>query len=134
MVVLGEGVLGWTSGERHTDRYGAVHLNCGRESQRDFTDAPVGVSGDLFAEIVEIRDSFHLVEVSRGAGKSYPVPGELIFLGDGKLFTEETYKWLVSIGVKPVDGRAENWLSPEGLYRCHGNVVKLLFSAYEEAE
>ena len=114
MIVLGEGVLGWTSGERQIDRYGAVHLNYGGKNQRDFSDAPVGASGSLSAEVTEIRNSFHLGDIFRGVGKTSPAPGEIIFLGEGKLFTEEQYTGLVSLGVKPVDGRAENWLSVEG--------------------
>lgn len=118
MIVLGEGVLGWTSGERQIDRYGAVHLNYGRKDKKDFAEAPVGRLGELFAEILH----------------SSSAPGEVIFLGEGELFTERQYTGLVSLGVKPVDGRAENWLSVEGLYRCDGNVVRLVFTPREETQ
>lgn len=131
VIVLGEGVLGWTSSERHTDRYGAVHLNCRGKDKEDFSNAPVGVSGKLVAEIVEVRNSFHLGDISRGVGKSEPAPGEIVDLGEGELFTEEMYKGIISIGVKPSDGREHNWLSIEGLFRCHGSVVKLLFTPGE---
>lgn len=134
MIVLGEGTLGWTSAERHTDRYGAVHLNYGGKNQRDFSDAPTGASGSLSAEVTEIRDSFHLGDIFRGVGKTSPTPGEIIFLGEGKLFTEEHYEGFASIGVEPADGRAENWLSIEGMYRCHGNVVRLVFTPHEETQ
>ena len=54
MIVLGEGTLGWTSGERQTDRYGSVHLNYGREDQQNFSKAPVGSLGSLSAEILQV--------------------------------------------------------------------------------
>jgi hypothetical protein len=126
-MILGTGVLGWSSFERQTDRYGSIHLNYNQDDPQRFDGAPVGTSGVLKAEVVESRDSFHLGDFGRGMGPSKPEPGEVIELGAGVLFTEDIGH-AVLVGVKPDDGREFDWMNPEKLYRCHGQLVNLIFS------
>lgn len=125
-MLLGSGILGWHSNERHTDRYGAVHLSYGTPQQATFADAPVGSVGVLSARVVKVVRPASDFDTRHGL---IPIPeGETVVLGDGLLFREEYNQGkLVCIGVEPSDGRVENWMNPKVLYRIDGQHVELHF-------
>lgn len=123
---LGTGTLGWTSFERHTDRYGAVHLNYGEEGRPTFEDAPVGKVGTLSVKVIEV---LHPLGKLLAEDLTQPKAGEVVLLGEGELFTEEYNPDLRTVGVKPLDGREENWLDSMALLRCHFQLVELVFEA-----
>ncbi|QDN54281.1 hypothetical protein [Streptomyces sp. S1D4-20] len=126
---LGAGVLSWTSFERQCDRYGAVHLNYGLPDAVSFDAAPIGIHGRLSAIIIETRPSIHRGDLVRGQAPSGTGAGEEIVLGEGELFTEPLgEKDALTIGVKPADGRADDWMAPSALYQCHNQVVRLIFT------
>lgn len=126
---LGVGVLSWASFERQCDRYGAVHLNYGLPDAASFDAAPIGTHGRLSAIIIESRPSIHLGDLVRGRAPSNTGGGEEIVLGEGELFAEPLGKKDArTIGVKPADGRADDWMDPSALYRCHNQVVQLIFT------
>jgi hypothetical protein len=167
-VVLGSGVLGWTSAERHTDRWGAVHLRVydsipgeaapdstapvffedltGRiaqdlaaaragnasSSREDrpgsvnrvvgYDHAPLGVAGTLVATIIAATWDRSSSFSDDPLGP--PQPGEQVVLGTGTLFTD-TYGDAPVIGVRPADGRAEDWMDRSAMFRCKDHVVRL---------
>lgn len=121
-VELGTGRLGWTTGERHTERWGAVHLTAREddpESYLTFPDAPIGTVGVLQAVIVEILWVPWRVD-------DPVVAGEEITLGTGELVME-MYRDIETIGVRPLDGRKEDWMDCHALYRCKNHRVRLEF-------
>ncbi|MEV5279651.1 hypothetical protein ACFYMW_25295 [Streptomyces sp. NPDC006692] len=128
-ISLGVGVLSWTSFERQSDRYGAVHLSYGLPDAASFEAAPTGKHGRLSAIIIETRPSIHLGDLARGLLPSKMEADEEIVFGEGELFTEPLGRGNAqTIGVKPSDGRSDDWLDPSALYRCHNQVVRLLFN------
>jgi hypothetical protein len=175
IVTLGSGVLGHTSFERHTDRYGAVHLtvldsipgelapartvpvppdeDLGARILQDlaksdaryadtaaaaseaaarrpdnrvvaFDHAPRGTAGTLVAHVIanvsayDWGDDFPELRL--------PKPGERVVLGSGTLFTEK-YGDAPVIGVRPDDGRADNWMDRDAISRCKDHLVRLEF-------
>jgi hypothetical protein len=126
---LGEGVLNWSRYERIGDRYGAIHLASQPwgEDYVTWESAPAGQKGTLVARIIETRPSGHAGDWARGIGPSIPKPGDEIELGVGTLFAEVSDYGTPTIGVKPGDGRAADWMDPRALYRCHNQTVRLEF-------
>ncbi|MCP2170098.1 hypothetical protein LX83_006986 [Goodfellowiella coeruleoviolacea] len=118
-IVLGTGSLTWHADERRIDRYGTVHLNRDADGfTRDlvrFDDAPVGTRGQLVAIVLAVRPAFHAGDLVRGAAPSDPAVGEEIPLGTGTLFVEPSQDGNTEIGVRPDDGRSEDWLDPTAL-------------------
>jgi hypothetical protein len=130
-ISLGTGVLSWTSFERQCDRYGALHLNCGRPDAVSFDAAPTGTQGRLSAIIIEPRPSARLGDFARRLAPSGAGAAEEIVLGEGELFTEPLGENdAFTIGVKPADGRADHWMDPSALYQCHNQVVRLIFTPH----
>lgn len=181
-VVLGSGILGHTSYERQTDRYGAVHLTVvdsvpgepapartvpvpgsdlaariardlaeakGDTATADaarqaiartpasrivvFDHAPLGVAGTLVAHVIHVTAT----DEDREFGKRHPElrppePGERVVLGSGALFTEE-YAAGPVIGVRPDDGRETEWMNPNAIFRCKGQLVRLEFEIPEDS-
>lgn len=127
--VLGEGVLNWSRCERIGNRYGCFHLesppSSGKYSAWD--GAPLGQQGTLTAVIVETRQSGHIGDIFLSVGPTTPEVGERVTLGAGTLFTE-TDDGVPQIGLQPDDGRDELWLDVPGLYRCHNQTVRLIFT------
>lgn len=115
-IVIGTGELWWQSGERHTDRYGAVHLNDRDHVPQQIDTGLVGSHGRLVAVIERPYRGTSPVSV-----------GDAIELGTGTLFVETSPLGNTEVGVKPTDGRAENWLDGNALTVCHGQVVRLEF-------
>lgn len=133
-IQIGTGVLGWERHERVTDRYGSVCLMNGttwtaKGKNLRINEKRIGQRGQLIAEVLETRQSTHLGDWFHGIGPSTPGLGERIVLGEGTLFTQ--YGKDVEgtcVGVKPLDGRREFWLSPKALYRANNQTVRLLFA------
>lgn len=128
-ITLGKGVLNWFRTERICDRYGAVHLE-GPDGYADFDGIPEGTTGTIMAEILETRPSGHIGDLFRGIGPSEPETGETVELGTGTLFTY-LEEGIPVVGVKPDDGREEDWMNPRALYRCHNQTVRLEFRPAE---
>jgi hypothetical protein len=182
VAVLGSGVLGSTPFERHTDRYGAVHLTvldsipgeaapartvpvppdedlaarilqdlaradaryaaaaaAAREAAARrpddrvvaFDHAPLGTAGTLVARVianVSARDWGDEPPELR-----LPKPGERVVLGSGTLFTER-YRDVPVIGVRPDDGREDNWMDRSAISRCTNHLVRLEFEMPEASE
>lgn len=178
VVILGSGILGHTSFERHTDRYGAVHLTvldsipgepapartvpvpgsdlAARimrdlaEARQDaaaaaaatqaiartpakrvaaFDHAPLGTAGTLVAHVIHSNAT----DRDREFGQRHPElrppeTGERVVLGSGTLFTEEYGEARAPVvGVRPDDGRTENWMDPNAIFRCKDHLVRLEF-------
>ncbi|TDC02671.1 hypothetical protein E1091_00270 [Micromonospora fluostatini] len=135
--VLGEGFLATSSIERYTDRRGAVWL-VGRYDPTDGAIPVVpdlgehsGQFGTLVAEVVEARveNPNRRFPSSDDIGASV---GEVVELGTGVLFSEPA--WVsgdtatTAVGVKPVDGRATDWMDSMALVRAGGGQkVRLIF-------
>ena len=176
VVVLGSGILGSTPFERHTSRYGTVHLRvmdsipgepapartvpvppdddlaarilqelakadaryaataaaASEDAARRpdnrvaaFDQAPLGATGTLVARVIAVDPRFdhsddHVPELRT------PPPGERVVLGSGTLFTEE-YMGAPVIGVRPDDGRDEDWMDSYAITRCRDHLVRLEF-------
>lgn len=92
-----------------------------------FDHAPLGTAGTLVAHVIHAD----VTDYDREFGKRHPElrppePGERVVLGSGTLFTEE-YGDAPLIGVRPGDGRAEEWMDSDALFRCKGHLVRLEF-------
>ena len=178
VVILGSGILGRTSDERRTGRYGTVHLtvldsipgepaparmvsvppdedlrarilqdlakadarytaaaaaasqNAARRPDSRvvaFDHAPLGAAGTLVAHVIHVTAT----DDDREFGKRHPElrppePGERIVLGSGTLFTEKYGDGPV-VGVRPDDGRAEEWMDSNAIFRCKDQLVRLEF-------
>ncbi len=86
-----------------------------------------GRRGELVAEVLETRESTHIGDWARGLGPETPEVGERLVLGQGTAFVEVAFDDADSIGLRPDDGRDEDWLDPGMLYRAHEQTVKLIF-------
>lgn len=175
VVVLGSGKLGRTAFERHTDRYGAVHLtvldsipgelapartvpvppddDLGTRILQDlartdaryeaaaaaaseaaarrpdhrviaFDHAPLGAAGTLVAHVIANVDAYDWGDDPPEL--RLPKPGERVVLGTGTLFTEQ-YGDIPVIGVRPDDGRPDNWMDRDAISRCKDHLVRLEF-------
>ena len=175
VVILGSGILGHTPFERHTDRWGAVHLTvldsipgerapartasvppdedlaarilqdlaegdaryapaaaeaseaaARRPDNRvvAFDHAPLGAAGTLVARVIA-TDPFYAHDDAPPELRA-PWPGERVVLGTGTLFTEQ-YRDMPIIGVRPGDGRADDWMDHYAIARCRHHLVRLEF-------
>lgn len=125
MVSLGCGVLGAPSWERHTDRNGVVHLtpvdgSFGHHGEGAvlFDRAPIGKTGELVTRVIDDRDKPYPNPRPRGPRIIQPsgwkaADGTEVVIGHGVLFTEDLpgAKGPRLIGVRPLDGRTEDWLT-----------------------
>lgn len=134
-VILGSGLLGWTAGERYTERYGAVHLRAldsipgepapartvpfrGHDCRAIAWDAaPLGAGGTLAAYVISATHS-------RDTWGPPVRPGERVALGSGTLFAENA--GVPVIGVRPADGRKTHWLDVMAMGRCSDHLVRLV--------
>lgn len=132
--LLGQGELNWYRDERISDRYGFVHL-CSNGKYQNFRNKGfAGKSGKLIAVIVETKESSHIGDFFRGVGPSTPEKGELVALGEGRLvFKLDIEDSIEQVGLQPEDGRPDNWLDIQALYRCHEQTVNLFFEEAEDA-
>lgn len=124
-VVLGAGILRRHSYERHSDRYGYVHLGVGFF----FPDAPIGTYGTLAVRILEVRYPMSPMLLEAGYAQVYE--GDVVVLGEGELSREEMgaqgeeYR---QIGVKPVPFREEHWMDQKQIFRAQNQRVEILFT------
>jgi hypothetical protein len=176
VVILGSGILGSTSFERHTDRYGAVHLtvldsvpgepapartvpvpgndlaarilqdlaevstdvagaaavaSAARRTDRvvAFDHAPLGAAGTLVAHVIALTSDYDWGDSAPEL--RLPKPGERVVLGSGTLFTEQ-YAGAPVIGVRPDDGREDNWMDRNAISRCRDHLVRLEFEMLKD--
>jgi hypothetical protein len=134
---LGRGALNWPAIERKSGRYGLVALY--PEAETGAEDAPLplaqadraGVAGRLFVRVATGRPSYHAGDAFRGIfpPKNPPESGEERTLGHGTLFFERASEGGTPklVGVRPADGRPDDWLDPRALYDVHNSVVELFF-------
>jgi hypothetical protein len=139
-IYLGTGVLTWEPVERQSDRYGSVWL-ADKASGDDATsvistDAQqfADVEGKLRAIVKETRISQHIGDLFRGIFPRTPKVGDIIILGSGVFFWENTIGRGIAVGLRPHDGRSSDWLSPRSLYDCHHQTVALFFDADVEED
>ena len=98
-----------------------------------FDHAPLGAAGTLVAHVIHVTAT----DNDREFGKRHPElrppePGERIVLGSGTLFTEKYGDGPV-IGVRPDDGRAEDWMDSNAIFRCKDQLVRLEFEMPTES-
>jgi hypothetical protein len=128
-IALGTGILRWSRHERITDRYGTVNLDNAPDGAdfdpARFDTAPIGTRGRLVAVILRTRRSPHCGDLARGFGPTTPAVGEEVTLGVGTLIVTDSDHGRTEIGLAPDDGRTHDWLTPEALYRCHSQTVRL---------
>lgn len=136
--LLGTGVLTWDAQERRSDRYGTVYLLA--EGHNSLSSAPcpslvderIAASwadrrGDLIAVVKETRESTHIGDLFHGVFPRKPEVGQIIALGTGTLFCAKPYYGGTAVGLRPDDGRAEQWLNIRSLYDAHEQTVDLFF-------
>lgn len=125
--ILGTGILNWRSLERHSDRYGTVHLAGTDHGYATFDDAPVGTRGHLIAIVLAARPPFRPDTLAGrlGLDPGGAPAGAQIILGTGTLFVEASPDGTTEIGLRPDDGRAERWLDAAALVRCADQPVRL---------
>lgn len=139
MIELGTGQLSWHGSERRSDRYGTVALwddatPGGNGEQLTWPQealAAAGKTGYLIAHIIETRQSDHIGDLFRGFKPVTPEVDEVIEMGPGVLFFEQIDD-LVCAGLRPDDGRTDDWLDPHDLYRLHQQTVRLEFAAEDD--
>lgn len=144
-MITGKGIFCWDATERRTDRYGSFSLDVrGYDGNGFYLDAswhndPVkmcGVRVKITAEILVSRDSAHAGDHVRGIVPTRPETGETIVLGIGEFFAEPA-TWNrsgYSVGVRPSDGRSNDWFEPEKLYRLHDQTVLITITETDEAD
>jgi len=153
--IVARGIFQWDGAERRTDRYGTFVIVAHDEDtafDRDgvkhvfsdweadekdaFLDTAkvaryVGKRTRITARVINTRQSRHIGDLFRGIKPSMPDIGEEIDLGAGEFFTEPS-TWPaggccgeIFIGLRPDDGRADDWFDPRKLYRLHTQTVEI---------
>ncbi len=113
-VTVGEGQLFWPATESHTDRYGSVVLVTGGSDDKDtyaVLDRTLqGRHGTLTAVVVQTGDE--------------------ILLGSGTVFIEQAWDDddAQAVGLRPDDGRSNDWLNQAALRSLHAQVVRLVLT------
>lgn len=146
-VRIGRGEVGNDSIERHSDRWGAIHLTgedgLARRAERGhtdvsdrmtFADLPIGAVGDLVAIVVDDRNKPR--QNNRPWGPAVWAPrdwkakdGEEVIIGSGTLFVQAPFDGAprTEIGVKPLDGRTDHWMD---VITVDGSIVDLEFRPF----
>jgi hypothetical protein len=136
--LLGTGALTWNRGERVSDRYGMVYcadsnsegktINRTAKMHLEAIKSVAGQKGRLIAVVLKTRQSTHIGDLFRGISPVTPEVGEEIVLGEGKFVHEKNeYADDEKVGLSPEDGRENDWLIPQKLYRAHEQDVNLFF-------
>jgi hypothetical protein len=114
-IEVGQGRLSWSPDERRTGRYGMVTLK-GLATDRCLEPDPelAGLRGSLVAQVVQAAEADDAAPEEWLAGQ-----GERITLGFGTVVVEPVWYYVAGIGLRPDDGRDENWLDPDALSRAH---------------
>jgi hypothetical protein len=89
-----------------------------------FDHAPVGTAGTLVAHVIANVNAYDWGDDPPEL--RLPKPGERVVLGSGTLFTE-MYGDAPVVGVRPDDGRADNWMDRNAISRCRNHLVRLAF-------
>ncbi len=135
MNLIGTGILNWPRHERVYDRYGVVALWPRDDEHGDPLSMDVvpleGIRGQLIAKVLEARKSSHIGDLFREIYPVTPEVGEEIVLGEGIVFYDVNSDGRTFIGLKPEDGRTNDWLDPKKLYRAHAQYVELYFKKSE---
>ena len=124
-MIIGRGVLTWMRYERISDRYGSVYLVEDGSGVEVEMFLPKG-KGRLVVLVIDAHQSHHIGDFARGIGPETPVNGDRLVLGEGEAFSEVRGRITV-VGVRPDDGRGNDWLDPHALYRCHNSLVELIW-------
>lgn len=135
-ILIGQGAISWSRGERISDRYGVVGVFNENSMEQTVTKGAgldlnkieqiSGTKGQLVCEVIETRQSTHIGDIFNGFFPITPEMGEIIILGSGSIFHENT-DGFDYVGLEPEDERETFWLNPEMLYRAHEQTVKLYF-------
>lgn len=135
-ILIGHGSLSWPRIERVTDRYGYIGLYDSDSQERPISDGAaldlskitslLNKTGRLIVKVCETRTSTHIGDLFRGFRPITPEKDEEIELGNGKL-SHLVQDGVDTVGLIPEDGRGEDWLNPERLYRAHEQTVNLYF-------
>lgn len=139
---LGTGRLTWDGKERRSDRYGTVWLMEDIETSTSLSSVRsssivehipelVALYGELIATVKATRDSTHVGDLFRDISPETPEVGEVITLGEGRVFYEPCVNDGVMIGLEPLKDQSSDWLDPYKLYRCHEQTVQLAFVSKE---
>lgn len=127
------GIFSWPAPERRSDRYGLILIsdtNYDGDASSPFEldgaaiQALSGQTCNIKVTVLETRKSGHLGDLFRSIYPTKPEVGEVINLGIGGLFAE----WVDTFfcfGLKPADGRPDDWFDPKKLYRLHDQTVKV---------
>lgn len=140
-IITGTGIFTWDGRERRSDRYGVFALDKtdynetarARDVGWTITRAELadltGLQASIKVEVLETRQSGHIGDFFRGIFPETPDVGEVIDLGTGELFADfDRMDWAVGgfgIGLKPADGRENDWFDPRKLYRLHDQTVRV---------
>lgn len=129
MKKLGTGVLNWYPTENQSDRYGCVHLRPSLQSNEIIRPAQIksGTHGRLVVIVREVRSPSLPGNIYHKIYPKTPEVGQVIILGEGKLFFEDCG---LSVGLLPDDGRDYMWLDICALYNAHGQTVTLYFDDF----
>jgi len=147
-IEIGRGVLSWDGGQRRSDEYGFVAMTpSGAEEpteevmeglpivHTELLEKHAGELGALVAEVLTVQGPAHIGDLAHGVIPTIPTEGERILLGIGTLTSKVVWEGgLPHIGVQPVNGRPRLKLDMVGLYRCHNNVVRLLWRPLPAAD
>jgi hypothetical protein len=87
--------------------------------------APLGATGTLVARVIAVDARFDHSNDPIPELRT-PPPGGRVVLGSGTLFTEQ-YMGVPVIGVRPDDGRDEDWMDSYAITRCRDHLVSLEF-------
>lgn len=129
--LIGQGILTWNAEERRSDRYGQIFL---MKSGNSFTEGTPsycqliinnsikGVVCELYAEVLESRQSTHIGDLFHQIFPIKPNVGDKIHLGIGYLSIEKN----TFLRLKPIDGRDYLCMDIRGLYNAHEQTVNLI--------
>lgn len=141
--ITGTGILGWDGSERRSDRYGTfVLMSTGYDDNGSavagWSAPPASLAGRrvrIVATVTATRGSSHIGDIFRGIYPTTPALGEEVDLGTGVLFVHH-FDWPngegLGVGLRPDDGRPDNWMDPGKLYRLHDQTVSVVIETTDE--
>lgn len=112
--LLGAGLLSWPNYERMGGRYGMVAL-----FSNDYRGLPWNVNVDA---LVGLQGSLIAV-----------LDDQEFDLGSGTFFTEQDYG-MIFVGLKPDDGRKEEWLNFDNLCKVDGVLTHKPIELYFQSD
>ena len=115
--LLGTGLVSWPNSERISDRYGMITLFRPGEGPSEVGLQPLPWQADINA-----------LEGKRGAFVAV-LNGQELDLGAGTFFTEPAWG-TTYVGLKPDDGREEQWLNVDNLYKVDAFLIRTPVDLY----